>query len=369
MNTDINILIVEDNPGDFKLVSDMLKRHINQSFKISSAVLIKDALEILQKEKFDVILLDINLPDSRGLEGLEKITNQSKSYPVIMLTGLDDENFGMEAVKMKASDYLVKGQITENLLIRSIRYAIERKHGEEMLKAKNFELLEIDKKKTEFVSMVAHDLRTPLTSIMGFADSLTNSKLKLTEEQKVIFIGYIQEESRRLGRLISDFLDISNIEEGKLELKKQKTDIKPIICKTIDMFKMDVKDIQFKIEFENDLPEVDIDYDRIRQVLQNIIGNAIKYSPAKSIINIALKRKFNEVQTMISDQGPGIANEEKLKIFEKFYRVDSHISRLELGTGLGLAISKAIIKRHGGRIWVEDNMPTGSCFIFTLPLD
>ena len=363
----LNILIIEDNPGDIKLISDMLTGHLNQTFILSHVSLLKDALKILGEKKFDVILLDLNLPDSRGLEGLEKIVQQKPRYPIIVLTGLDDENIGMEAIKKSAADYLVKGQISDNLLIRSIRYAIERKHVEEILKEKNFELQKIDKKKSEFVSMVAHDLKTPLTSIMGFADSLVNKKLKLTEEQKETFIGYIQEESRRLGRLISDFLDISNIEEGKFGLKKQNTDIKKLINKTVEMFKFNAKEIQFIKEFENNLCEIVIDQDRIRQVLQNIIGNAIKYSPLKSVIKIILKRKLDETQIIICDQGQGIVNEEKEKIFEKFYRVDSHIARLELGTGLGLAISKAIIEKHGGKIWVEDNVPIGSCFIFTIP--
>ena len=240
--------------------------------------------------------------------------------------------------------------------------------AEEELKKENLKLLESDRKKTEFISVVSHDLRTPLTSIMGFADTLKNKKLKLDEEQKETFVGYIQEESRRLGRLISDFLDISNIEDGSLKIIKQKTDINQLINNMINMFKINKKDIQIIVEFESNLPEINVDEDRIKQVIQNIISNAIKYSPPESVINIDAKKVNSDIQVTIRDQGVGIPDKEKEKVFEKHHRIDTHISRKERGTGLGLAISKAIIEIHNGRIWIEDNLPVGSKFIFKIPI-
>jgi signal transduction histidine kinase/DNA-binding response OmpR family regulator len=130
----INILLVEDNPADAKLVSEMLKERVGLSFRMTHAVRIDEALNILKGEKFDVVLLDLNLPDSQGLDGIEKITVQEPTVPVIILTGLDDEKIGIKAMRKHAGDYLVKGQINSNILARSIRYAIERKRAEQALR-------------------------------------------------------------------------------------------------------------------------------------------------------------------------------------------------------------------------------------------
>lgn len=245
----------------------------------------------------------------------------------------------------------------------------ELQRAGEILKTENLRLQELDRKKTEFISIVAHDLRTPLTSIMGFADTVMKKKLNLTEEQENIYIGYIQEESRRLSRLISNYLDISNIEEGKFDLNIRKTDLGQVIADTVKMFTTNNKDILISSELESDLPGLKLDQDRIKQVLQNLIGNAIKYSPKKSAVSVSVSQSLTEIRISINDQGPGIPDAEKEKIFQKFYRINTGRPRIESGTGLGLAITKSIVERHSGKIWVEDNSPSGSRFIFTLPVN
>jgi len=232
----------------------------------------------------------------------------------------------------------------------------------------NLQLKEIDEKKSEFVSVVAHDLRTPLTSILGFAETIMKKELNLSEEQKAKYLIIIQQESRRLGRLISDFLDLSKIEEGRIHLKFKKINISDIIDRSIETFNINNKNINFKFERDNNVAEINVDPDRINQVLQNIISNATKYSPANSTVNIFLKQYYNFIKIGVRDFGTGISDDEKEKVFQKFYRVDNDISRKERGSGLGLTISKAIIELHCGRIWVEDNIPNGCVFLFTIPL-
>ena len=249
-----------------------------------------------------------------------------------------------------------------------IRDVSERKKALLILKNENIRLQELDRKKSEFISIVSHDLRTPLTSIMGFADTLMRKNLNLSEEQKETFIGYIQEESRRLGRLISDFLDLSKIEEGKLELKKRKTKIEQIINKAVGMFEMNKKEIRLITEYEKDMPNLNLDYDKMMQVLQNLLGNAIKYSPVKTKVIISAKKDSDTVIVSIKDEGPGIKNEEKEKIFQKFYRIFGDKDDEILGSGIGLSIAKAIIEMHGGKIWVEDNIDRGSTFKFSLTI-
>ena len=279
---------------------------------------------------------------------------------------LQDKDGGQIHVEFVSNVYMVDHSKVIQCNVRDIS---ERKLAQDILKNENVRLLAIDKMKSEFVALVAHDLRTPLTSIMGYADTIANKKIKLTDEQRETYLGYIQDESRRLGRLISSFLDIARIEQGKLDLKFQKTDFGQIIDKMTKMFITNTKEILFVTELEPDLPQIYIDPDRIIQAMENLLSNAIKYSPLRTTIKITVKKNNKEIQVSIIDQGHGISDKEKEKIFEKFYRIGSDTLGLESGAGLGLAIVKYIVEKHKGKIWVEDNPPAGSRFIFTLPLN
>ncbi|MFA5500982.1 MAG: response regulator, partial [Candidatus Omnitrophota bacterium] len=139
----INLLVVEDNAADVRLISEMLKGHIDPFFKITHVELVEEAVKKVQRDDFDVILLDLNLPDSRGFEGLERIAALGLEIPVIVLTGLNDEDAGVEALQRKASDYLVKGDLSASALVRGIRYAIERKHSEMALSSERANLQKI----------------------------------------------------------------------------------------------------------------------------------------------------------------------------------------------------------------------------------
>jgi len=236
------------------------------------------------------------------------------------------------------------------------------------LEKANKKLREMDKKKSEFVAIVAHDLRTPITSIMGFADTLTDKEFKLTIQEKEEYLNIIRYESHRLSRLIADFLDISKIEDNRMGLDIKKKNVSELIRKALNSINTKAKGVTLSLESEENFREVYLDADRITQVIQNLIGNALKYSPQNSVIKVLLKQNPSEIRINVIDHGPGIPDEYKEKIFEKFYRGDDDISKKERGSGLGLAIAKSIIEMHGGRIWVEDATPSGSCFIITLPV-
>ncbi|HAM39489.1 MAG: hypothetical protein A2474_01865 [Elusimicrobia bacterium RIFOXYC2_FULL_34_12] len=260
-------------------------------------------------------------------------------------------------------------QCNKDLYFSFVRDVTQIRNIEEVLGKENIRLKALNDIKSEFISVVAHDLRTPLTSIIGFADTLSNKKIKLTEDKKEIFLGYIKEESNRLGRLISDFLDIHTMEEGKLEFDFKKVNIGVLINNTLRMHSINTKGIRLVFEFEQDLPELSLDKDRIRQVLQNLIENAIKYSPQNSVVTVTAKKNLNEVQIKVIDQGPCVPKDEREKVFQKFYRSESDVLRKKRGTGLGLSIVKMVIEKHGGKIWVEDNFPFGCCFVFNLPIN
>lgn len=242
------------------------------------------------------------------------------------------------------------------------------KEATDGLQEANKKLKEVDKRKSDFVAIVAHDLRTPLTSIMGFADTVLNKDLNLSAQEKEEYINIIRTEAQRLGRLISDFLDISKIEEGKMRITIEKANIVELINKTVESIDAKTKGISFSAEIEKDLPEIYFDSDRIRQVLQNIVGNALKYAPKNSEIKVVVKKYQKELQISVIDNGQGIADDKKKTVFEKFSRGNDDVTRKERGTGLGLSIAKSIVEMHGGRIWVENASTNGSCFTFTLPM-
>jgi len=239
----------------------------------------------------------------------------------------------------------------------------------EKLKEKTKELEEMDKRKTEFVSIVAHDLRSPLTSMMGFADTLNNENLNLSEQDKKRYINIIRTETRRLSKLISNFLDISLIEENKIVMDAEKTDLEELINDVLNsMSENIIKGIRISLEVGEDIPQIYMDRDRIIQVLQNLIINALKYSPEMSEIKIIAKRFPDEVRISVIDQGPGIPDRQKEKIFNKFSKLSEQKAKKESGIGLGLFIAKSIVNLHGGKIWVEDAENKGSNFSFTLPI-
>ena len=257
---------------------------------------------------------------------------------------------------------LVKERTTE--LEKEI---VERKKAEELIKLQNERLKELDRMKSEFLSTAAHELRTPLTSILGFSEILL--KRKLDEERKNRFLKIINEESVGLSALINDLLDLSRIESGKgFKITKAPIQIKEVILENIDIFKHQTDKHTFKVNLPDDLVKIEADKDKINQVMENLISNALKFSPEGGEITVSVKETKDEVKVSVSDAGMGIPEKELLHIFEKFYRASNVSSGAIGGTGLGLGIAKYIVESHGGKISVESEVGKGSTFSFTLPL-
>ncbi|OGS45699.1 MAG: hypothetical protein A2539_08080 [Elusimicrobia bacterium RIFOXYD2_FULL_34_15] len=254
----------------------------------------------------------------------------------------------------KIQDATRELEITNNILIKKT----------ELLEESNRKLTELDKLKSEFVSIVSHELRTPLTGIIGFAQTIL--RLKLPKEQEVQYLKIIETEGKRLGKLIDDFLDISKIEAGNFGLHFEDVNISELVKETVDSIKLS-HEIQIKTNLPDKILFAEADRDRIKQVMMNIIGNAIKYTSAGGKIVVELKDFDDSINISIEDNGPGIKKEEYLKIFEKFYRGHDNITKKNIGSGLGLTIAKGIINAHKGEIWVESESGKGSKFSFTLP--
>ena len=227
---------------------------------------------------------------------------------------------------------------------------------------------ELDEMKSQLLSTVGHELRTPLASIKGFATTLLRQDVDWDEESRRDFLGIIDEESDRLSELISNLLDMSRIEAGTLRIEPEPTDLVPIVQETVDEFRYTTQIHDFQTELPGDLPNVHADPRRVRQVMRNLVENAVKYSPDGGPIRVTARSVSEGVQTSVSDRGLGIEPQYLELIFERFYQVDSASTRQVGGSGLGLAICRAIVEAHNGRIWAESRPGVGSTFRFTLPL-
>jgi len=227
---------------------------------------------------------------------------------------------------------------------------------------------EIDRMKTELVSMVAHELRSPLTSIAGFSELLLDEGV--TQEQSKEYAEIILKESNRLGDLINKFLDISRIESGKSQVHKTPVQMGHIIESILEMnmYLAERKGMKVNLDIPDDLATVWVDREMMGQVILNLFSNAVKYSPEGKTISIEVEDKEDEQLVRIVDQGYGIPGKSLNRIFDKFYRVtDNEHSQEITGSGLGLSLVKEIIELHDGSIWVESKLGEGSTFTFSIP--
>ncbi len=236
-----------------------------------------------------------------------------------------------------------------------------RKETEEKLR-------QIDQMKSEFLSNISHELRTPLQSISGFTKLIMNGQVPDPATQQE-FLQIIDRETLHLGNLINSLLDLSRLESGRFQINRKLIPIRDVIIESIKSFHATARDknITLNEEIPEELPEMEADADRMRQVFINLLSNAIKYSDPGGSVTVRAEKHENELLFQVSDRGIGMSPEAMKHLFERFYRVEGRPN--QGGTGLGLYISRQIIEAHGGRIWVESKLNEGSTFSFTIPFD
>lgn len=227
---------------------------------------------------------------------------------------------------------------------------------------------ELDRMKDQLLSTVSHELRTPLAAIKGFTTTLLREDVRWDEATQRDFLKIIEEETDRLGELIDNLLDMSKIEAGVLRVEKEPTQLRNIVRESIDRARRRSEAHWFVVDLPAELPRVWADARRIRQVLSNLIENAIKYSPGGGQITITAEVEGEHTIVSVADSGQGIPPEFLDKIFQRFFQIEAANTRKKGGSGLGLSISKGIIEAHGGTIWAESTPGKGSVFRFTLPL-
>jgi two-component system phosphate regulon sensor histidine kinase PhoR len=231
------------------------------------------------------------------------------------------------------------------------------------------ELRRLERVRQDFVANVSHEFKTPLTAIQGFAETLLGGALEDPKNNRR-FLEIMRDHANRLARLTDDLLKLARIEAGKLEVEFSPVGVIEIVerCAETALLKASRKQITLEIDVPPGLPAVRGDASLLRDVLQNLVDNAIQYTAPGGHIRVSASAGSREVVITVSDTGIGIPVADQERIFERFYRVDAARSREAVGTGLGLSIAKHIVEAHGGRLWVESNVGQGSRFSFSIPL-
>ena len=376
------ILVVDDE----KEIRDFLCKALTRlgGFHVELAGSGEEALEKIKKDPFDLVLTDMKMPKMDGLQLMTEIANLDSDILTVMMTGHGTIDSALEAMKRGASDYLMKPLNLDEIIIRLRKVLEERqrfvrlKDFADQLEKANQELRKIDAMKSEFVSIASHELRTPLAAIKNAVQLMLSGKTGEINENQAKFLSMAERNINRLTNILNDLLNLSRIESGKIELKFENVTLKGVIELTASALRphADVKSIQIEAEVPEQLPAVYGDQEKIEQILTNLIGNAIKFTPDGGKILITAKPLSKDkrggfgdmVAVSVKDTGIGIPPEHLEPIFEKFHQVESSLQRSVSGTGLGLAITKGLVEAHQGKIWVESEVGKGSAFTFTLPL-
>lgn len=538
----IKVLLVEDNPGDARLIREILTRARGAQFELERVERLSAALERLAAGGIDAILLDLTLPDSTGLDTFFKVHARAPRVPITVLSGFDDEVVAIRAVREGAQDYLVKGQVDRDLLVRALRYAIERKRSEDALQrhdailrtvshaaeqflktsdleqhiavvlrelglattmsrvyiaenhwaedgalnttrlhewaapglreelrtqpspaislltaglgrwelalgrgqlicgnvadfgpqeeeflaargvvstaivpvfvgrewwgfvgledcagARDWPEIELDgitaaagilgaaiqkkrgeeaeqrvaQMKDDFIATVSHELRTPLFALQGFLDLLRGGKVR-QEETRQEFLETAAQNAQRLMALVNDLLDISRLESGRVKLELAPVDVSALIAETLDSLHSLASDKQITLSQATAVPvaplNVIADRAKLRQVLVNLVGNAVKFSAPEQSVVVSIHPDGVNIKIAVKDHGPGIASQDLPRLFSKFYQAEKPLTRTTGGAGLGLYISKQIVEAHGGVMGVESKLGEGSTFYFLIPV-
>lgn len=466
----MKILVIEDNPGDVRIIREMLKA-ASPDIAVHSAESLESGLRFLAGQDSDVALLDLGLPDSRGLETLKQFQAGAANFPVIVMTSIDDEDTGIEAVRQGAEDYMVKGQIDGKLLRRALLYAIERKRFKENIKLGSLmldntadavfawdtngrmryvnqaairctgytrkelmampfirlvpgagvnevnkglarlqqgnsvafecdilredgsviaaevnsttveigaqklivstlrdvsERKKLERLKDDFIGMVSHEMRTPLTTIIGVLNTLSSTTGKISGKEAHQLIEDAAAESEELAHMLENLLELSMTKAKRLSLNLETIDLKKALREITDSMRERTKIHLLSLSVPKALPPVSADPGQLKRILYNLIENAMKYSPEGGNIKVSVRLEGNEVRIHVRDEGKGMSREEQKRIFQPFVRLAA--STEAPGIGLGLTVCRELVAMHGGRIWVNSKPGKGSTFCFTLPL-
>ena len=367
--TKATVLVIDDEESVATTIEAILRM---DGHEVTSTTTGADALRLLNERRFDVVLTDLRLGDMDGIDVLREVQRTSSETAAIMLTGYASLESAIAALRSGAYDYLMKPSDVDELRA-TVNRAIERG----LLRRRLQELEEVDRLKTQFLSMASHELRTPLTAVSGFIQVARRRITRASEASSADWaqesaraaetLELAQRQARRLGRLVDELLDVSRLQLGRVELHQRDLDLVQSLKEVVDRMRLMHTSHAFELAAGEAAALVHADADRVDQVFENLLGNAVKYSPNGGAVTIRLLFEGGDAHIAVTDHGIGIAADELETVFNLFYRSPDPRAGHVGGLGLGLYISREIVTRHGGRMWAESG-PEGSTFHVVLPL-
>ena len=376
MNTAfLRIGLVEDNAGDARLIQEMLREPPVTQYRLTHSTSMDQLFASLDREPIEVLLLDLGLPDSQGMDTFHRINSRAPGLPIVIFSGADDEELASIAVSSGAQDYLVKGRINSFVLKRAMRYAMERKRTDEVIRTLNRDLerrvaerteqlLRANKELEAFSYSVSHDLRAPLRHIDGYVDMLQRATAGILSPKAEHCLCTIRSSSIEMGRLIDDLLAFSRTSIEAMH--EEPVELSQLVQEVVARQQLAVGDRSIAWSIAA-LPRVVGDPAMLRQVFTNLIDNAVKYSRDREHAEIEIAvcgEEDGRFVVFVRDNGAGFDMRNYDRLFGVFQRL--HKAEDFEGTGIGLASVRRIVDRHGGRTWAIGQVDHGATIFVTL---
>ncbi len=364
-----SVLIVDDVADNLSLLSDML---VQRGFDVKIALSGPEALDSVERQHPDLILLDIQMPDMDGYEVCRRLKADAatRDIPVIFLSALSETDDIIKGFEVGGVDYVSKPFQSREVVARvgsQITVARQRQRIAELREQDQKQFEQLNQMRDRFLHATAHDLKNPLTGIMLYTQKLRGMDEDEIQELPEVAQG-IEQNARKMQRLITDILDLAQIQIGEM-LNLHPTDVVPLLVRALEDADIHARNKQ--IELILDAPDsrvmVGLDEHYFGRVLDNLVGNALKYTPQGGQIALSLQEAPDRVLISVADSGIGIPQDDLPHIFDAFYRVRKPTHKKESGSGLGLSIVAAIVQQHGGYISAESEEGRGSIFTVELP--
>ena len=368
MSEVIKVLLVEDDEDDYFLTADYLSQCESPSFNVTWVTNGQRAIDAMQAHSFDICLLDYILGAENALDVLATFKKAGISVPVVILTGQSDTRVDEMVMRAGAADYLTKSEIETPRFMRTMRYAMVRREMENE-RIERHKVEQQNKAKDKFLAHLGHELRTPLTSILGYTELLLDDDNTQMEQE----LSIIHTNGKHLLSLLNDLLDMSRIMANKLELTNKDVNLAGFMTDVHSLMTLAAKDkdLSMTIDSTSPIPEViSVDPTRLRQILINLISNAIKFTDKGSVhVTVETLPPQNDktlLRFSISDTGIGMPPDKLDDIFQPFEQIEDVMRANHGGAGLGLAICRELVSKMGGDIQVDSTFGKGSIFSFTI---
>jgi signal transduction histidine kinase len=362
----IQVLIADDEDPLRMTVAAWLG---DEGFEVEEAADGLEAIKKAQAKDFDIAILDIKMPGANGLEVLRYIKKNSAQTEVVMMTGMSDVSMAVEAMKLGAKEYLTK-PIDMDQLVPQLKGIIRARDAEDRIR----------RLQSEHTARLLYDLHNPIAGLRQSIGYLLKGMAGSLGDHQKELLGYMTTSIDKVIDLLTDMMDLTKLEGGRVRLNKGIGNLPASIQNVTQEFRVPIQSSKITLDFyaEPDLPPLEYDSEKITQVIQNFLSNAVKHTPAQGAIVVQVRKvaivleegqqPTDHVMVSVFNSGVGIPKEELALIFDRFRDLISNSKNQKKSSGLGLIISQRIIEAHNGKIWVESEAGKGATFYFALPV-